>query len=245
MQEYRKLPFDPDPASEALQVYVENGFKNIISRFPKTEAAKTAYLSLATLYLETGKIDQAIDISDTILEKYKDDLYLSSRAQFIKANSYEKDGDWDKALDELNKLKYRYMDTPFGMHVPLYIANYYRKNKYQKKAQDAYQNAISSYKNLKRNNKKGVMGYAASNMLIQAYMSSGRYEEAGKEIENILRDYPTQETCIQQLPRVDLVFEQKLQNPTKAIEIYTLIVKRIKDRKIIKLVEKRIKELER
>lgn len=241
MSTYDTLPLLPHESYFGKQTFVEDNLRSIITKFPKGNSAKAAYLNLATLYMETKKYDEAISVTDEIMKKYGMDSFISSRAQFIKAVSYEKKGKWKKALEELTTLQHKYPETRFGLQVPFYVVRYYVENKKTAEANKSGEEAIAYYNEVKKEYKGKGFGYLASDLLMQTYITLKRYEEAGRALQNTFANYPV---APQQLPYVELIFVDTLERPETAVTIYKFLLTKTKDAKLKNFLRERIKELE-
>ena len=243
LQAYNRVVANPDVAPPQMLTSAQGGIKKVTAKFPESNAAKTAYLKLAQAYLIDEKYDEAIVTSNEILEKYKKDDGASSVAQFSKAVAYEKSDRWEKALKELEVLKLRYVNTPLGLRVPLYIVSHYKKAGEEEKAQKAIAQAIESYTNLKNNNKGTLMGYASATILTQLYMAEKRPEDAAKVVKETIVDYPNAPTIFQQLSLADVLLVKTLNRPKEAIEIYKAFIPKTNNEKIREALQKRIETL--
>ena len=243
---YDKIKLNPDVPSPKLLASVERNLQKIINKYPKTEVAKTAHTVLGEIYLSDKKYDKAIEILDRFISinsgsAEDKDKALLSRAHFLKAAAYEKQKKQSEALKEFAILKDKFANTPLGLQTPLYIAHYHKREGRGGVAEEEYNNAVEYYTELEEKNRKTMLGYAASNLLVQAYMALDKYEEAGKVVEDTISNYPSMITLVQQLPYVELIYIKRLKNPEKAIEIYTAILKKTDDPKIKEFLEEKIK----
>ena len=225
---------------------VERNLQKIIKKYPKTEVAKSAYITLGEIYLLDKKYDKTVEVLDAFISitsgsTEDKDKSLLSRAHFLKGAAYEKQDKEREALKEFAILKDKFVNTPLGLQAPLYIAHYHKRDGREGKAEEEYNNAVEFYKELEEKNRKTVFGYAASNLLVQAYMALDKYEEAGGVVQATIANYPSMMTLVQQLPYVELIYIKALKKPEKAIEIYTAILKNTKDPKIQEFLKGKIK----
>jgi tetratricopeptide (TPR) repeat protein len=225
---------------------VEKDLQKLIKKYPKTEVAKASYITLAELYLLDKKYGKAVEALDEFISMHSastedKDTVLLSRAHFLKAGAYEKLDREKEALAEFAILKEEFANTPLGLQTPLYIAHYHKREGREGVAEEEYNNAVEFYIELEEKNRKTMFGYAASNLLVQTYIALDKYEEAGKVVQDTISNYPSTMTLVQQLPYVELIYLKALNNPDKAIEIYSAILKNTKDPKIKKYLEEKIK----
>ena len=88
-------------------------------------------------------------------------------------------------------------------------------------AERAYTDAVRFYKKSQLANKGNMLGYTSSTLLVQACIGGKRFEQAGRVLEENIKNYPAPALLAQQLSYVDLIFVRILNNPDKAIEIYS------------------------
>lgn len=238
-----KIVQNPDVVPPVMFAAAEGDLKNVVTKFPKTNTAKVAQMALAKFYVVTKKFDKAFEVLDTIIKVPDQNAMLSSEARFIKGNIYESRGQWSKALAEYIVLRDSDTITPIGLQMPLYIANYYRKNGDLAEATSAFNEAVAYYRPLSRKHAKTEIGYVASNFLSQSYVNLKKYEEAGLVIEDTIDTYPSMYTYRQQLPAMELIYAQALKDPRKAIAVYKRVLEKTKDARLAKLMQARIDQL--
>ncbi|MFH1664737.1 MAG: tetratricopeptide repeat protein [Candidatus Omnitrophota bacterium] len=244
LEKMRSIEENPDVVPPKIVASVENDLKKVLDDFPEGGSARIAYPKLAELYLKSGKYDQAIALSDEVIEKKPDNIALVSKAYFTKAFSYERKGQWDKALAELEILKDKYINTPLGLQVPFYIANYYLRAGEPDKAERSFGEAIEFYQRLMSSYAGTTLGYAASDMLVQVYIYTGKFDEAGKTVEGIISDYPSGVALVRQVPYIELIFVKMLKRPGKAAELFRKMEKETDDDRIKQYLEAAIKRTE-
>lgn len=240
----RKIIANPDVAPPAMLNSVENTLKKILDKYPKSKMATAAHLGLAEFYLVHKRYEEVRFRADQIINRYTENRVLLSKAQFLKASSYERENQWQKALEEYKILRDKYSETPLGLGVPIYIGDYYTGKGENLRAHKAYNEAIQFYKQLESENKGGPLGYTAARLAVQANLKLKRYEQAGQTVENILHVYPRLVVFIEQLPNIETIFIKELNNPEKARELYLKIKEKVEDSRLIEFIDGKIKALE-
>jgi tetratricopeptide (TPR) repeat protein len=239
-----KILINPDVAPPKMLTAVEKDLKTVLTKFPDSRTAKAAHLSLAEFYIINKRYNDALSTLDDIIVAEGQDIAMLSKAHFFKGSIYEKQGRWDKALEEYAILRDEYTDTSLGVQVPLYIGRYYMGKGEEAEAKAAYMEAIGFYENLERNNKGSLLGYTAATLLREAHISIGDYEQAGRVIEDTINNYSSDLVFAQQMPYVEVIFVNALKRPEKAVEIYKKVRQKAKDEKLIEILDKKIEQLE-
>jgi tetratricopeptide (TPR) repeat protein len=240
----RIIAINPDVTPPVMLTSVEGSLKEILERYPRSKMAKGAHLTLAEFYLENKKYGRAHSTLEDIINTYSQDKSILSKAHFLKGITYEKQNLLDEALKEYKILQDKYIDTHLGLQIPLYIGDtYVRKGRYTE-ADKAYNEAALFYERLESENRGKTLGYAAANLLLQAYLNLKQYEQAGKTLEDTVNNYPELPSLVQQMPNIELIFVKKLKEPEKAIAVYNSIKEKTNNSKLLKFIEERIKTLE-
>jgi outer membrane protein assembly factor BamD (BamD/ComL family) len=243
LRAYYTMPPMGDDSMMGEQAEIKDSLRKIITRFPKSMSARHAYVNLATLCLETENYDEALSVADDILRQYKLNAYLSAEAHLLKAASYEKKGNLDKAVEEFKILHRDYTETRSGLRAPLYIAQFYERQNKHAEADEAYDAAIVFFEATEQKHRGRMLGYLASLYLIQTYMSIDFHGAAGQVVEDIIENYP-ESVLAEQLPYVELIYVKMLNSPEKAITLYERIANKTKHARLRDFVRKKIQELE-
>ncbi|MBP7055562.1 MAG: tetratricopeptide repeat protein [Candidatus Omnitrophica bacterium] len=237
-----KIAVNPDVAPPVMVANVENTLKDVLKKYPEADAAKAANLALAEFYVQNKKYEDALKLIDSILSSKKSNKGMLSSAQFMKGALYEKQGKWERALQEYIKLRDNYKDTPIGLQIPVYIARHYSE-KGQDEAKKAYEDAAKYYEKLANEYKGKPLGYEATNMMISIYFGLKEYDKAGDAVEKAVDIYPLQLTLSRYAPSMEFVFAKQLKRPERVIKFYNAAMKKTEDPKLKKALQDRIDEL--
>ena len=239
-----KILLNPEVVPPKMFTSVESDLLKIMKKYPKGNMAKTARITLAEFYLNNKKYDKVLSTIDSMMTAYKDDPLVLSQAQFLKGLAYEKQNKWERALKEYMILRDKYTDTPLGIEIPIYIGKRYIQKGDKAQAEKAYNDAAVFYERIEKQYTQKPLGYVAASLLTQTYMYLGKYEQAGAVVINTINNYPGNQTLMQQLPYVELIYARLLKSPQRAIEVYKNIIEQSKDSKLKNFLKGRIKELE-
>ncbi|MDD5136119.1 MAG: tetratricopeptide repeat protein, partial [Candidatus Omnitrophica bacterium] len=230
-------------APPAQLAIVERDLKTVLSKYPDTNIARLAHIALLEFYITNKKFKEAIDLANTTAKTYSEDRDILSTIQFLKGTIYEKEERWDKALEEFKVLEEKYPNTKLGMQIPIYIGKYYESKGLDREAKGAYQDAAAFYTKMEKEYSGKMLGYTASILLIQTYLSLNDYESAGRLLEKTLHKYVSGMSFGQLLPQVDNIYVKNLNKPEKAIEIYNYMISQTKSSRIKKFLNKKIEAL--
>ena len=244
MKANSKIVSNPDVAPPKLVSFVENNLTKITKIYPDSKAAKGARMALAEFYVQRKRYDDAIAAIDKVISTEADNKTLVSKAHFFKGLVYEKKDQWDKAVKEYKLLRDEFTDTAMGLQMPLYIGRYYAEAGNTEKARSSYEEAAKFYSDLESGNQGNIMGYTSQSLLCQTYIILERYEDAGIQLQRIIANYPGDQTYMQNLPSVELVYINKLNNPLKALEIYKSALNLTTSEQLKDILQTKIGELE-
>lgn len=179
----------------------------------------------------------------TILERYQK-TKIAKAAQITLTEFYVSNKNYDKAIDTLDALIGEDSQDKFVLGGAHFLKGHiYEKQNQPDKALKAYNDAITLYEKIEKENRGSPIGYMASTYLLQAYTNLKKYKEAGKVIEDTINNYPSNLTYMQYLPKVEVIFVERLNSPEKAIEIFRGVKEKTADDKLIKFLENRISTL--
>ncbi len=243
MKARQQISENPDVAPPAIVNDVESNLKSIIERYPESDTAKNARMTLVEFYIEREKYKEALPLIDEIVKREKENAAALSKAIFYRGLCLERQGKWTLALIEYTRLQNEYKDTPVGLQIPLYIGNYYSQEGRYAEANTAYEQALVFYSNLTKEYEGKNLGYMAMTLLRETYVKLERYTKAGEVIQDIIDTYPAEQTFIQQLPHIELVYVTELKQPGKAVEIFKNILSKTKDVRIIQALQNKIAAL--
>lgn len=239
----QKIMLNPDVAPPAMVTSVENILISVPQKYPRANISKSAPITLAEFYINNKKYDKALAAIKDIFNSEKSNKAILSAAQFLKGNVYERQDRWDKALKEYVILRDTYPDTQPGLQAPLYIGRYYKMKEMSAEAGRAYNDAAIYYEKLEERNRGKALGYESSALLLKTYLTMENYERAGDVVEKTMANYSHPVVLAQLLPYVELIFINKLNNPEKAIEIYTKVAKETRIPKLKEALQKKIDEI--
>ena len=238
-----KIAANPDLAPPLLLTRVENDLKTLIAKYPNADITKITNIALVEFYAAHKDYDKALGAIKSIMKTYKADEVIMSTVHFMKGVIYEKQSNWPKALKEFELLRDKYPYSKLGIQMPIYIAKYYDSKAQDAEARSAYSEARSFYAKIEKDHSGKGIGLVASTLLLQTYMNTRNYEEAGSVLEETINTYMGQPAVLQLLPQVEGIFVTKLNDPQKAEEIYKNVAAKMRDGKFKKIILQRIEAL--
>lgn len=240
IQAYREVMTNPEVIPAGVMVSAVNKFKLVYEKYPESETAGKAHLTLAEFYMAAKDHDGAMKTLNAFIDNAYDDITLMSKAYFYRAAVYEAQKKWDEALDEYQILRDKYFETTVGILVPLNSARVYSMKNDTPKTAAAYKEAVIFYEQMEKRNRQTLAGYAAADLLRQTYMEVGKIEAAGMVVEETLKNYPHPNTYQKYLPLVEYIYIEQLNRPEKAIQIFNNILETAQDERFKTFLRQRI-----
>ena len=238
-----KIMANPDVVPPGMVASVENNLLKILEKYPKTETGKVTHMALAEFYVANGEYDKALKEIYSVIAMFQGKPIVLSKALSLKGNIFERQGNWNEALKVYKKLRNEYPNTTFGIQIPIYIGNYYKRSDQDTESQAAYSEAVIFYKSLERVNQRKEVGFVAMQLLIQCYMNLDRYEEAGDAMVYAIDEYPNEMTYAQQVSNIENVFIVKLGDKSRAMEAYNKIKEGTKNERLKSAIDEKVSTL--
>ena len=133
----------PSPAGDPAAI---NGYKDLITRYPRSRAAATAYYRLGNLHFDRNEFDSAITAYRNFLSKAPADSDLVTLAYNELGVCYESKKDFNKAVESYEMAMKSKMASSFEALTFGGIARIYEKMNNPAKATEFYQKALEKTK---------------------------------------------------------------------------------------------------
>lgn len=200
---------------KAIQVY-----EDFVQKNPTSKIIKQTKFQIGRLYFMKGDFTKAADVFAKMIKDYPKEIELCTNAQLAIAACYERQGNWDKTMQTYRKLTHDYPHTRAALSVPLFIAQHHlRKNQLQD-AERAFQEAISGYEKLIRENTKTALAAEAQDLISLVYVTQQKWSKAVDSLMTLIDTYPKNPKASASLFTIAAIYQRQLQEPKKAFEIY-------------------------
>ncbi len=200
---------------KAIEVYEEFVKKN-----PTSKIIGQAKFQIARLYFIKEDFTKSRQVFTELIKDYPKETELCINAQLAVAASYEKQGDWDSAIQAYDKLKSNYPNTRAALSVPLFIAQHYVRENQISEAEKAFKEAISGYEKLIKEKPNSAQAAQAQELISLAYITQKKWTEAIDSLKTLAETYPENPKAVPSLFSIAVIYQKQLQEPKKAIEIY-------------------------
>ncbi len=195
----------------------EKVYREFLNNYPDESTFGQMTIGLALSLYEQGKFAQAREVVKNI-EKLPDVRRSTiGEAYFLTGLCYEKEGSWDRALNQFDLIQATFAGTEKAFEAALYVANYYKRTGKDKLASTKFQETIeyiSRYTNPETSNP--LLAARAYGWLARTYTEMGDLEKTIETLETVFQKYPrSPEGRLAPLRLADL-YENEKKNYDKA-----------------------------
>jgi len=236
----QQIVASPDTTPPFVFKKARGQFEEILKDYPdKPPLVKESLLSIAGLMVHEKKYQEARDFLNKVRKDYPDDQTFRAKTQFLTGFSYEKEGDWERALKEYRILRDQYAKSQLGLEVPLYIARHDVKEDSQKGA-ERYAEAAAYYRRLAEENPKTPLKFYALNYMLAVYEEQKKWDESLTSIEEIILAFP--KSIRLYVPKIE-AFSRRIKQPERAAAIYQSFLQSYPDHKDATVLKKRMERM--
>ena len=194
-------------------------------KFPKSNLGIDADFSIANLYVIKENYELGRAQLKKMAQKYEKSKELVAQAWFLIGNSYELQDKWPSALEQYRKIMQDYTETIRGLEIPVYIAQHYKAKYEPDKMIAALHEAIAHYKAIAAKHPVTPLSFNMDILVAQCYSEIKDWQSVINTLNSMLSTYNGKVSLEEILLNLASVYSQKLNNPTKAIEILNVLLK--------------------
>lgn len=232
-----------DKATQVDYQKVIDSFREITIRYPMWSNSAQAQFNIGQLYAMQGNLSKAKGEFGVIIKGYPTNTDMCARGLFMIAIICEREDDWPKAKETLDKITDSYPDTGTAFQVPIHIAEYYKIKGQNAEAEAAYAAALDKYKKIIKNNPKTYGAIITVDLIMTCYADQERWNEALDYLSGLASDYPDTLLAPKGLFIKGAIYEQKLNQPDKARELYREVIQKYSKTPFAQAAQQQIESL--
>ena len=240
---YNELVKAPEKATQVDYQKIIDSFREITIRYPTWPDSAQAQFNIGQLYAMQGNLSKAKDEFGAILNDYSQNVDMCANGLFMITLIYEKEDNWPRAKESLDKITDSYPNTATAFQVPIHIAEYYKRRGQNSEAETTYAAALDKYKKVIKENPKSYGAVMAIDLIVTCYVDREQWNEALDYLSGLVNDYSDTALAPKALFIEGAIYEQKLSQPNKAIELYREIIQKYPKTPFAKTAQKQIKTL--
>jgi TolA-binding protein len=214
-----------DPATVA-----EKDFKaavaslaDIVRRHPAWPKAVEVQLLVGELYARRGEAARAREEFGRLVTLFPEQREFCARARFAMGFFYEQSGDIPHAIDEYREIVTRYLLSPTGVKMPLYIARLIRRSG-SEEADKAYNDAVGQYQGIIERNPYSKIVPVLMHLAVVSELERQRSECALANLEKFVAKFPKSYGAAGALYETAVIYRDALQQPERMETIFKRIL---------------------
>jgi len=229
-----KIFTNPDATPPRELETAVNKFDAFANKYPQNYLAIEAEFNIAQLYLAKKEFAAARDKLNAIVKKHIKSAIVCSEAEFLIGNSYELANNWGLALQQYKKLIQDYAATPRGLSLPIYIAQQYQTKYQPDKMLEAYQEAITHYRELALKYPDSPLAFNAHSLVAKCYIVSKDWQNAINSLKVIIEKYKGKAALDGVLMNMAMLYDKQLNDQVKARETLEQLKKEYPQSRLVK-----------
>ncbi|MEK6564636.1 MAG: tetratricopeptide repeat protein [Candidatus Omnitrophota bacterium] len=210
------------------------GYRRLTERFPLESISAQSQFIVTQVYVLRKQYREAEEEMVKVIQNFSNNTELASQAQFMIGSIYERQGKQKKAVQEYDKISDLYPLSRIGLKMPVYIAEYYQRDKNELEAAKAYEKAIKYYKGLVKEYSGTSFAAVLKDYLALAYVSQGSWDKAVDIWQRIVDENPQDQVGEGLLFTLGETYLRQIKDLQKAIDTYEDFVSKNPNSKIIK-----------
>jgi tetratricopeptide (TPR) repeat protein len=199
---------------------------------------------LARIAIATKEYDQAHEFIQQLKKGFPRSPDIQLQAQLLLANSYEDEGEWNRALQEYQFLLTQFPDSPEALNVLVYLPSYCAKMNQPELEETWAGKAEERLKEVTREYAGRSFGLMGAAHLASFYVMQKRFGDALEQLQQLRTQYPKSAQATDALLKIGQLYQNELKEPQKALETYKEFVKLYPNSIVRPKVEDEIKKLE-
>lgn len=211
-----------------------SSYRRLVERFPLESISAQSQFIIAQIYALRKQYSKAEEELIKVIQNFSNNAELASQAQFMIGAVYERQGKQKKAVLEYEKISDLYPLSRIGLRIPVYIAEYYQRDKNELEAAKAYDKAIKYYKGLISEYSGTSFAVLLKDYLALAYVSQGSWDKAVDVWQRIVEENPQDQVGESLLFTLGETYLRQIKDLQKAIDTYEDFVSKNPNSKIIK-----------
>jgi tetratricopeptide (TPR) repeat protein len=197
-------------------------FHRVIDSTSDTLSKAEAQMKIGMIYLEKKDYPQAKSELAKVNRFYPRATSFVATSQYLIAQIYEKDGEWERALNEYNWLMVNNPLSPEGLESPLRIISYYQREN-PALVKESVEKALSHYNELLAQYEDKSFANRIETSKARLYILQKDWDKAITSLEKIAEKYPGTEAGLNALLNLWKLYKQELKDETKSKQVLARI----------------------
>jgi tetratricopeptide (TPR) repeat protein len=240
---YSQIVNNPKKASEQKIRITIDAFQEILETYPDWKDASQLQFAIAHIYFVTGKYPEARREFKKLQEKYSEQIGMCLQAEVYIGWSYERENNWDKALEYYQRVITDYPVSYPALKLLLYIAEYYEVSGNEDKAKEIYSQAIAHYKRIIRNYPRTQLEMVAWEFILTVYKKQRKYIQVLNALESLVAMHPESNRAAVAMYEIATLYQNVLKKPEEAFRYYKRFIKEYPEHELVKAAKTQMNSL--
>jgi TolA-binding protein len=228
-----------DRKSEAVQMYTD-----LVSQAKDSTVIASSLMKLATIEFKNKRYDTGRQYLRRLSETFPQSTYLQIQAQQVLAQSFEDQGEFERAKQEYINLINGYPNTKQAIDVMLYLPDFFKKIDQPVLAAQWVSKSEEKLSDLIKNSGDRRVVLMARSYLASFYVHHNMYDKAITQYLELRSQFPKSAEAADALLRTGMIYQFSLKDKARALDAYREFVKLYPASVVRKTVEQEIRKLE-
>jgi len=188
----------------------ESVFKDLVAQQPDSPAATIAQTKIAAILIEKGKCQEARELLRPLKQAYEKKGQTVAGIQLLMGRTYEKEGAWDRALNEYSWLVENFPDLEQSLDVYIHVIARMVEMGNTSVAEQWQRQAVRHYDRVIAANPKTELAALAQKNLARSWVLLSRWDQAAESYQTLLDTYPPTADRLQIYIELSAVYSERL-----------------------------------
>ncbi len=207
--------------------YIRAGYQRVIDRAPSTEIAARVQFYIGQLHLYQGDIDAAAVVFRKTVTNFDQFGGLAARAQRELARLYEREGRWEEALDEWERLMNNHEGTTIALEAPLHIARFHRSHSDMSTARVAFRRAVQFYERMTELAFRPAFAQRVAAYQTNTHVEQRQWDAALNAIQKVVLIDPNGVMVPQALRLISRIVGDVVDDPERELAIHRQLLNKV------------------
>jgi TolA-binding protein len=228
-----------DRKEDAVRMY-----KDLVDKASDSGVVASSLMKLATIEFQNKRYDAGREYLRTLTEAFPRATQLQIEVQRMLAQSFEEQGEFDRAKQEYLNLINGYPNTQASLESMMYLPDFFRKIGQPVLAEQWISRTEEKLKDLAKNSGDKRLILMASSYLASFYTQNKMYDKAITQYLELREQFPKSGQAADALLRVGMIYQFSKKDAVKALEAYREYLKQYPASVVRKKIEQEISKLE-
>ena len=228
-----------DRKDEATQMY-----QDLVLRAVDSNVIASSLMKLATIEFKNKRYDTGREYLRKLTETFPRSQLLQIEAQRMLAQSFEEQGEYDRAKQEYLNLINGYPNTQPSLESMMYLPDFFKKIGQPVLAEQWVSKTEEKLKELAKSSSDKRLMLMAYSYLASFYSHHQMYDQAITQYRELRTQFPKSGQAADALLRVGMIYQFSKKDKVRALEAYKEYLKQYPASVVRKTIEQEIRKLE-